>query len=109
MIFLGVLSFLSALLLLTDGVILTVKSGFFQFRHLGIVFKVTIKKLIKGKDLKGFKVMALALGSTIGIGNIIGVTSAVLIGGAGAVFWMLISGFAGMIIKYAEIYICVME
>ena len=109
MIFLGVLSFLSALLLLTDGVILTVKSGFFQFRHLGIVFKVTIKKLIKGKDLKGFKVMALALGSTIGIGNIIGVTSAVLIGGAGAVFWMLISGFAGMIIKYAEIYICVKE
>ena len=109
MIFLGVLSFLSALLLLTDGVILTVKSGFFQFRHLGIVFKVTIKKLIKGKDLKGFKAMALALGSTIGIGNIIGVTSAVLIGGAGAVFWMLISGFAGMIIKYAEIYICVKE
>lgn len=109
MIFLGALSFISALLLLTDGVILTVKSGFFQFRHLGIVFKVTLKKLIKGRNLKGFKAMALALGSTIGIGNIIGVTSAVIIGGPGSVFWMLISGFGGMIIKYTETYICVKE
>ena len=101
----GILAFFSALLLLTNGVILTVKSGFFQFKHLDIVFKVTLKKLVKGKDFKGFKAMALALGSTIGIGNIVGVTSAVTIGGAGAVFWMLLSGFAGMIIKFSETYI----
>ena len=103
----GILVFFSALLLLTNGVTLTVKSGFFQFKHLGIIFKVTFKKLVKNKDFKGFKAMALALGSTIGIGNIVGVTSAVIIGGAGAVFWMLLSGFAGMIIKFAETYISV--
>ncbi len=103
----GILAFFCALLLLLNGVILTVKSGFFQFKHLGTVFKVTFKKLIKSNDLKGFKAMALALGSTIGIGNIIGVTQAVIIGGAGAVFWMLVSGFAGMIIKFAETYISV--
>lgn len=103
----GILAIISAILLLTNGVILTYKSGFFQFKHLDIIFKITFKKLIKGKDLKGFKAMALALGSTIGIGNIVGVTSAVIIGGAGAVFWMLLSGFAGMIIKFSETYISV--
>ncbi len=105
----GILAFFSALLLLTNGVILTVKSGFFQFKHLGIIFKVTFKKLVKNKDFKGFKAMALALGSTIGIGNIVGVTSAVIIGGPGAVLWMLLSGFAGMIIKFAETYISVKD
>ena len=105
----GILALFSAFILLANGVILTFKSGFFQFKHLEIVFKVTFKKLIKSKDLKGFKAMALALGSTIGIGNIVGVTSAVIIGGAGAVFWMLLSGFAGMIIKFAETFISVKD
>lgn len=53
--------------------------------------------------------MSIALGSTIGIGNIIGVAAAIIIGGPGAVFWMLMTGFAGMIIKFAEVYICVDE
>ena len=105
----SILAFFSALLLLSNGVYLTLKSGFFQFKHLSIVFKVTFKKLINGKDLQGFKAMALALGSTIGIGNIVGVTSAVIVGGPGAVFWMLLSGFAGMIIKFAETYISVKD
>lgn len=105
----GILAFFSALLLLSNGVFLTVKSGFFQFQHLGIIFKVTFKKLVKGRDFKGFKAMALALGSTIGIGNIVGVTSAVIIGGPGSIFWMLLSGFAGMIIKFAETYISVKD
>lgn len=105
----GILAFFSAFILLANGVLLAFKSGFFQFKHLDIVFKVTFKKLIKSKDLKGFKAMALALGSTIGIGNIVGVTSAVIIGGPGAVFWMLLSGFTGMIIKYSETYISVKD
>ncbi len=53
--------------------------------------------------------MSIALGSTIGIGNIIGVAAAITVGGAGAVFWMLVTGFLGMIIKFAEVYICVKE
>lgn len=53
--------------------------------------------------------MSIALGSTIGIGNIIGVAAAIIVGGPGAVFWMLMTGFAGMIIKFTEVYICVDE
>ena len=53
--------------------------------------------------------MSIALGSTIGIGNIIGVAAAISIGGAGSIFWMLVTGFLGMIIKFTEVYICVKE
>ena len=105
----GVISIFSALLLFVLGGYLTVKSKFFQFRRLKLVFKVTFGRLIKSKDLLGFKAMSIALGSTIGIGNIIGVASAIIIGGAGAVFWLLVTGFLGMIIKYSEIHICVKE
>lgn len=105
----GIVSVFCAVLLLTNGVYLTARSKFFQFKNLKTVFKVTVGRLIKGRDTAGFKAMAIALGSTIGIGNIIGVASAILIGGHGAVFWMLVTGFAGMIIKYAEIHICVSD
>ncbi len=105
----GVLSFFCAALLLTNGVYLTLKSRFFQFSRLGLVFSITFKRLIKSRDLNGFKAMSIALGSTIGIGNIIGVAAAIIVGGAGAIFWMLVTGFAGMIIKFAEVYICVEE
>lgn len=70
---------------------------------------MTFKKLFKSRNLEGFKAMSIALGSTIGIGNIIGVAAAIIIGGPGAVFWMLMTGFAGMMIKFAEVYICVNE
>ncbi len=105
----GVLSFFCVVLLLSLGVILTVKSRFFQFSHLGLVFDVTFKKLFKSHNLAGFKAMSIALGSTIGIGNIIGVAAAIIVGGPGSIFWMLATGFAGMIVKFAEVYICVDE
>lgn len=99
--------YFSAVLLALSGGYLTVKSGFYQFLHLKSVFNETFGKLIRTKSLEGFKAMSIALGSTIGIGNIIGVAAAICIGGAGAVFWLLVTGFIGMITKYAEIYICV--
>lgn len=105
----GVLLYFCASLLIVNGVYLTVKSKFFQVRNLKTVFSVTFGKLFKSRDSNGFKAMSIALGSTIGIGNIIGVAAAVTVGGPGAVFWMLITGFTGMIVKYAETYICVKE
>ena len=105
----GVLSIFCALLLLSVGVYLTLKSRLFQFLRLKLIFDVTFKKLFKSRNLAGFKAMSIALGSTIGIGNIIGVAAAIIIGGSGAVFWMLMTGFAGMIIKFVEVYICVQE
>lgn len=91
------------------GVYLTFKSGFFQFRRLGYCFNQTFGKLKignkKGRD--GFKSMCMALGGTIGVGNVAGVATAITSGGAGAIFWMWVSGFFGMIIKYAEISLSV--
>lgn len=107
--FMGVLSFFCALVLMVNGLYLTFRSKFFQFSRLGLVFNVTFKKLVKSRDSGGFKAMSIALGSTIGIGNIIGVAAAITVGGAGAILWMLVTGFLGMIIKFAEVYICVDE
>lgn len=105
----GILTGFCALLLIINGVYLSVGSGLFQLRRLGFVLKVTVGGLVKSRNTDGFKAMAVALGGTIGVGNIIGVAAAIKVGGAGAVFWMLITGFMGMIIKFAEIYICVDE
>ncbi len=99
------LTVFSALLLLLNGICLTVKSKFFAVLHIKTVFKVTVVKTVKTKDFSGFKAMSLALGSTIGIGNIVGVSAAIIIGGAGAVFWLILTGFLGMVIKYSEIYL----
>lgn len=62
------------------------------------------KKLIsclKGKE--GFKSACLSLSGTLGVGNISGVASAIIVGGAGAVFWMWVFALLAMIIKYSEI------
>ncbi len=103
------LSFVCAGLLIICGVFLTFKSGFFQILKLKTVFSATFGSLIKEKNFEGFKAMAIALGSTIGVGNIVGVAAAITVGGPGACLWMLLTGFLGMIIKYAEIHICVDE
>lgn len=94
------------LMLLFTGIILTIKSGFFQMLYLPTVFKKTFGGLIKGsKD--GFKAMAVALGGTIGVGNIAGVAVAITIGGAGSIFWIWFSGLVGMMTKFSEICLAV--
>ena len=67
----------------------------------GWLFKVTFGKLNKN----GLSVFSVALGGTMGVGNIIGASSCVLLFGAGSLFWMWVSALLGMIIKYAEIVI----
>ncbi len=104
----SILSYFSASLLIICGIYFSFKSRFFQFRFKNI-FSATFGKMIKSRDKQGFKAMSIALGSTIGIGNIIGVTAAILSGGPGAVFWMLLTGFTGMTIKYAEIYLSISD
>lgn len=67
-----------------------------------------IKGLKSGDILSSFKAMTLALAGTLGVGNIVGVATAIHMGGAGAVFWMLISALVAMVIKYAEIYLAIL-
>lgn len=93
------------------GLLYTVRSRFFQFRRFGTVWKSTFGALLKRGDKQesrsAFKAMATALGGTIGIGNIAGVATAIVAGGPGAIFWMWISGFAGMMTKLAEVCLAV--
>lgn len=63
---------------------------------------------VKGKGkLSSYSTLATALGGSIGTGNIVGVASAIIMGGSGAVFWMWVSGILGMCIKYVEVYLAV--
>ncbi|MBO5911998.1 MAG: sodium:alanine symporter family protein [Clostridia bacterium] len=98
----------SVLVLLISGIYFSFYTKLFQFRT-KVICRNTVGYLIKKRELSGFKAMSLALGSTIGIGNIIGVTAAIIIGGPGAVLWMLFTGFLGMILKFVEVNLCVTE
>ena len=77
----------------------------------GFPFSSPLKvlKQLKGGDIfSSFQAMTLALAGTLGVGNIVGVATAIHMGGAGAVFWMLVSAFVAMVIKYAEIYLAIL-
>lgn len=92
------------------GLYFIIKLRFFSGRCLKYIFKNTILSIKgdkNGGSLNSFSAMATALGGTIGVGNTVGVASAVISGGAGAVFWMIAASFFGMAIKYAEIFLAV--
>lgn len=106
----GILSFINKYalgvgvptLLILSGVFFCFRLGFFHFIH---PIK-TLKCLFSGKRREGVssaKALTLALAGTLGVGNMVGVASAISLGGAGAVFWMWISALLAMILKYAEI------
>ena len=99
------------LLLVGTGIIITLLTKFFQVTHIGLWFKNTIgslfhKDVIKHSKEKGsispFQALCTALAATVGTGNIAGVAAAICIGGAGAVFWMWVAAFFGMMTNYAE-------
>ena len=94
------------------GLLLTVKTGFIQFRKFKKAFKVTIGKIFdKSEAKKGavtpFQAVCTALAATVGTGNIAGVAGAIAIGGPGAVFWMWVSALLGMCTKFAEVTLAV--
>lgn len=102
-------------LILGTGILLTIRTKFMQVHKFGYSLKTTIVPTVKaigrGKDkqkdtkvnsISQFEAFSAAISGTIGTGNIIGVTSAILTGGPGAVFWMWLSAFFGMITNYAE-------
>lgn len=96
---------------LSAGIFLSVKTRFVQFRYLGYSIKTVCSSVFKksrSKDgISPFRALATALSGTLGTGNIAGVATAVAIGGAGAVFWMVVSAFLGMAVKYSEIVLAV--
>ncbi len=97
------------ILLMGTGVLLTVLTGGVQFRYLPFALKEVLGKLRQGGGGEGsvrpFQAVATALASTVGVGNIAGVATAISIGGPGALFWLWVSGILGMCTKYAEIVV----
>ena len=96
-------------LLIGTGVLLTVLTGGVQFTRLGFALKEVLGKLTQrggGRgDVSPFQAVATALASTVGVGNIAGVATAISIGGPGALFWLWVSGVLGMCTKFAEIVV----
>ncbi len=93
------------LLMLAAGLLFSAGTGFFQLRHLPHWMKSTILSRSTESDsgsLTPFQAMSSALAATLGTGNITGVSSALALGGAGAVFWMWISALFGMMTGFAE-------
>ena len=88
-------------IIILTGIIFTIRLKGAQFR----LFR-DLAALLKNRHLSAgrsnFKTVSLALGTSMGTGNIVGVASALSIGGPGAIFWMWISAFLGMAVVYAE-------
>ena len=89
-------------LLIFSGIFYAVILKCFHIRHPLLIFKALTKKSESGGTTP-FRAVTLALAGTLGVGNIVGVASAISLGGFGAIFWMWISALAAMILKYAEI------
>ena len=101
---------LMLLLLVGTGVFLTIRVKWLQVTHFGRILKNTVGTLFQkrsaadhGANISPFQAVSTALAGTVGTGNIAGVTGAIFTGGAGAVFWMWVAAFFGMVTKYAEI------
>ncbi len=104
------------LAILGTGVYLTVRMRAMQIRKFGTVVGSTLGETVKSiqkkspakeakkdkKTVSAFEAFASAISGTVGTGNIVGVTGAIISGGPGAVLWMWVSAFFGMVTKYAE-------
>ncbi len=99
-------------LLVGTGIYLSCRVGFIQLRKFGYAMRNTIGKIFAKQtagegEITPFQAMSTALAATVGTGNIAGVTGAIIIGGPGAVFWMWVSAFFGMVTKYAEVVLAI--
>ncbi|GGA46157.1 alanine/glycine:cation symporter family protein [Psychrobacillus lasiicapitis] len=98
------------ILIVGTGIYLTVRVGVLQIRllpaALRLVFSKKHDKTAEG-DITQFQALTTALAATVGTGNIVGVATAVVLGGPGAIFWMWVSAFFGMATKYSEAILAV--
>ncbi|MGM0215964.1 alanine/glycine:cation symporter family protein [Enterococcus sp. AZ109] len=91
------------LLILGIGIVLTIGCRGIQIRRLPLALKYMVKNEEGGAgDVTSFQALCTALSATIGTGNIVGVATAIVAGGPGALFWLELAGLLGMATKYAE-------
>ena len=94
-------------LLVGTGLYLTIRLRLIQVLYLPLALKLLFKPASGKGDLSSFAALCTALSATIGTGNIVGVATAIKIGGPGALFWMWLAAFFGMATKYAECMLAV--
>ncbi|MBR5792285.1 MAG: sodium:alanine symporter family protein [Ruminiclostridium sp.] len=102
-------------LLMGIGLWLTIRTGGMQFRHFPHAMKHTLGKVFHRPDrvearpgeMTPFQAMTTALAGTVGTGSVAGVTSAICLGGPGALFWLWGAALVGMITKYGEVLLAV--
>ncbi len=91
--------------LLAAAIIITIYLGFIQFRGIKTAFEVIRGKFSSPDDpgeIPHYQALTSAVSGTVGLGNIAGVGAAVVLGGPGATFWMILAGILGMATKFAE-------
>lgn len=103
---------LLAAVLVATGLFVTVRLAFVQIRGFRHAIDVTLGKYDNPEDegdLKHFQALTTALSATVGIGNIAGVAIALRLGGPGALFWMWLTAFFGMALKFVECTLAIMH
>lgn len=96
------------ILILSVGIFMTIRLRGLQITRLGLAVKNMLSAEKKGDgEMSGFASLCTALSATIGTGNIIGVATAIVAGGPGALFWMWIAAFVGTATKYSECLLAV--
>ena len=99
-------------LLVGGGIIFTMLTRGVQFRKFfyaiqNTLFKVFTRVEAGEGEMTPFQAMSTALAGTVGTGNIAGVTTAIILGGPGSLFWLWITALVGMCTKYAEVLLAV--
>ena len=96
------------ILIISVGLFLTIRLKGLQITKLGLAIKHMIKNEASGDgEVSGFASLCTALSATIGTGNIVGVATALVAGGPGALFWMWIAALVGTATKYSECLLAV--
>lgn len=96
-------------LIMLLGFYLTMKSSFFQIRKFGSILRMFTSLLKVSEETKRgvhpLKAFFAGIGGCVGVGNVAAICTAVQIGGPGALFWIWVTAIAGMLVKYAEVYL----
>ncbi len=95
-------SYILIIILILGGLYFTVRSRFVQFRLLGEQFRSVMEKPTDGKGVSSFQALMVSTASRVGTGNIIGVSTAICLGGFGSVFWMWIIAIIGSASAFVE-------
>ncbi len=102
-------AYLAFLLIVGMGLYFSVRSRLFQIRRFGGIFRsfagFVTEASIPSRGIHPLKAFFASVGGCIGIGNVVGICTAIEIGGPGAIFWAWIGALCGMLLQYAEVYL----